>query len=147
MAKPDPQGGLVIRYDYLWLWEKEKGHEQGTKDRPCSVVVVVPPKGSKPLPAVVCGITREDPTPPAEGILIPPKVKAHLGLDPTLPSWVITSEANMVEWEDPGIIPNDRGDWSYGFLPQVLADAIAAAVLARHDAGTLRLIPRTSAEE
>ncbi len=147
MARPDPQGGLVIRYDYLWLWEKEKGREQGSKDRPCAIVVVVPPKGTKPLRAVICGITRDQPERPDEGTLIPPKVKAHLGLDATVPSWAITSEANLVEWNDPGIIPTESGDWSYGFLPPALADTIASAALARHDAGTLKLINRSLPED
>lgn len=147
MAKPDPQGGLVIRYDYLWLWEKERGQEQGTKDRPCALVVVVPPRGSRPLRALVCGITRNEPGPPVEGTLIPSRVKAHLGLDPAVPSWEITSEVNLVEWDDPGIVPTEYGEWAYGFLPPALAKAISTAVLARYDAGTLRLIDRSQGKE
>lgn len=141
MAKPDPQGGLVIRYDYLWLWEKEKNRKQGEKDRPCALVVAVPAQGGRPLRAIVCGITHEEPLGPDEGIEIPPKVKAYLGLDVDR-SWVITSEANLVDWDDPGIIPTPSGTWSYGFLPPMLADRITRAVVARYNAGRLDLIPR-----
>ena len=42
MAKPDPQGGLVIRYDYLWVSEEGRGREVGAKVRPCAVVVAIP---------------------------------------------------------------------------------------------------------
>jgi hypothetical protein len=143
MAKPDPKGGLVIRYDYLWLWEKEEGRQQGAKDRPCAVVVAVPARGDRPLRAVVCGITHRKPRRPDEGIAVPPKVKAYLGLDAE-PSWIITSEANMVEWDDPGIVPAKAGDWTYGFLPPALSEKIAAIVLARHDAGALRLTIRAT---
>jgi mRNA-degrading endonuclease toxin of MazEF toxin-antitoxin module len=54
MAKPDPETGLVIRYDYLWNSRKEKGHEVGEL-RPC-VVVFVAPNGR----VVVCPITHSE---------------------------------------------------------------------------------------
>jgi hypothetical protein len=146
MAKPDPQGGLVIRYDYLWLWEEERGRRGGAKDRPCAVVVAVPAQGSKPGRAVVCGITHKEPRSPDDGIEVPQGVKRHLKLDADR-SWIITSEANMVDWDDPGIIPTPAGDWAYGFVPPVLAEAIRKAVLSRHDGGTLHLLDRTNKPE
>ena len=39
MALPKPEPGLVICYAYLWHEEAEAGQEEGTKDRPCVVVV------------------------------------------------------------------------------------------------------------
>jgi hypothetical protein len=143
MAKPDPQGGLVIRYDYLWLWEKQKGRVDGSKQRPCAVVISVPEKGKKPLRALVCGITHSEPGLPEEGIELPTKVKAHLGLDADR-SWIIVSEANLVEWDDPGIVPTQSGDWSYGFLPPSLAGEIAKRVLNRHNSGRLPLVRRAT---
>lgn len=39
MALPVPQPGLVIRYSYLWHAEHEQGQEEGSKDRPCAIVL------------------------------------------------------------------------------------------------------------
>jgi hypothetical protein len=38
---PVPRPGLVIRYSYLWESEVRQGREEGTKDRPCAIVLVV----------------------------------------------------------------------------------------------------------
>lgn len=38
---PDPHPGLVIRYAYLWKREYDEGREDGSKDRPCSIVLSV----------------------------------------------------------------------------------------------------------
>jgi hypothetical protein len=36
-----PAPGLVIRYSYLWRSEAAEGREEGVKDRPCAIVLVV----------------------------------------------------------------------------------------------------------
>jgi hypothetical protein len=36
---PIPEPGLVICYAYLWRSEYERGQEEGTKDRPCAIVL------------------------------------------------------------------------------------------------------------
>jgi hypothetical protein len=36
---PEPEPGLVIRYSNLWLREHREGREEGTKDRPCAIVL------------------------------------------------------------------------------------------------------------
>ena len=41
MSWPTPQAGLVIRYSYLWQSEAAAGREEGVKDRPCAVILVV----------------------------------------------------------------------------------------------------------
>jgi hypothetical protein len=38
---PVPQPGLVIRYSYLWEREALEGREEGVKDRPCAIVLVL----------------------------------------------------------------------------------------------------------
>ena len=141
MVKPGPQGGLVIRYDYLWLAQRQQGRVEGSKERPCAVVVAIPATANSPLRAIVCGITHVAPQSPDEGIELPAKVKRHLRLD-VHRSWVITSEANVVDWDDPGIVPTPAGEWTYGFVPQILADAIRAQLLRRHRSATLPLIER-----
>jgi hypothetical protein len=38
---PVPRPGLVIRYSYLWESEARQGREEGVKDRPCAIVLVI----------------------------------------------------------------------------------------------------------
>ncbi len=144
MAKPAPQGGLVIRYDYLWLDEERAGREEGAKARPCAIVVAVQRVAADPLRTVVCGITHARPT-DDEGIRIPPAVKAHLGLDAE-ELWIITSEVNLVDWDDPGIVPVAPGKWAYGFLPPALAKAVRERIVAQMRRGILRLVDRPRIE-
>ncbi|MDF0490607.1 hypothetical protein PX554_20960 [Sphingomonas sp. H39-1-10] len=39
MQIPEPVPGLVIRYAYLWSHEAKVGHEEGSEDRPCAVLL------------------------------------------------------------------------------------------------------------
>ena len=41
MSFPEPYPGLVIRYSYLWKREQDEGREEGSKDRPCAVLLSV----------------------------------------------------------------------------------------------------------
>lgn len=125
MKKPDPASGLVIRYDYLWRDEAAKGRHEGSKDRPCAVVVAHTDKHGRDQ-ALIAAITHSEP-PKGDGIEIPPRVKAHLGLDDDR-SWIITSELNDVDWNDPGIVPATQTQWEYGYLPPKLAQDVLNAV-------------------
>ena len=39
MSLPDPKPGLVIRYSFLWSHERDRGAIEGSKDRPCAIVL------------------------------------------------------------------------------------------------------------
>ncbi|MGH8294414.1 MAG: hypothetical protein ACRETZ_02760 [Steroidobacteraceae bacterium] len=41
MSFPDPRPGLVIRYAYLWKREHDAGREEGSKGRPCAIVLSI----------------------------------------------------------------------------------------------------------
>ena len=41
MSWPVPRPGLVIRYSYLWESEAGAGREEGVKDRPCAIILVM----------------------------------------------------------------------------------------------------------
>jgi hypothetical protein len=93
---PDPVPGLVIRYSYLWLEEHRRGGEEGVKDRPCAVMLVVVNKGGERI-VTVLPVSH---TPPADSDLaveIPPLVKRRLNLDDDR-SWVVLTEANRFAW-------------------------------------------------
>jgi hypothetical protein len=128
MALPDPQPGLVIRYDYLWTREAAAGRQQG-KDRPACLVAATD-STVKPRFVVILPITHTAPSGDAVGIEIPAKVRAATGLDDE-PSWVIVSDHNVDEWPNAGLapIPGQPGMFSYGFVPPGLFKQIKSKFL------------------
>ena len=131
----------MIRYDYLWDSEQFQWAD-GEKFRPCAVVVAIKETNDAPLRAMVCGITHSSPRPPSDGIEIPLPVKQHLGLDDQ-PSWIITSEFNLVDWNDPGIIPTPAGKPEYGYLPPALMSEVNRRMCERSRVGDLEKVNRT----
>ena len=78
MALPKPVPGLVIRYSYLWLEEHRKGREEGVKDRPAAIVLVVQ-SADKRETVTVLPVTHAPPADPR-----PPCHLPHCGeVDPS----------------------------------------------------------------
>jgi hypothetical protein len=134
MALPDPQPGLVIRYDYLWTREAAAGRQQG-KDRPACLVAAAD-STVKPRFVVILPITHTAPSGDTVGIEIPAKVRVGIGLDDE-PSWVIVSDHNVDEWPNAGLapIPGRPGMFSYGFVPPGLFKQIKSRFLELADLG------------
>ena len=118
MIFPEPQPGLVIRYSYLWKREADEGQEEGSKDRPCAIILCVThDDGEKTVVAVP--ITHTPPQADSIAIEIPQPVKLRLGLDEEQ-SWVVLDEANRFSWPGPDLrfVPGSNpSSASYGFLP------------------------------
>jgi hypothetical protein len=118
---PQPVPGLVLRYSYLWEAEHRRGQEEGVKDRPCAVVVVVTnDQGNEVVTALP--ITHGPPSNPALAIEIPHATKRRLGLDDER-SWVVIAEANRFTWPGPDLRLMPSGDpasVAYGLLPRAL---------------------------
>ena len=118
MALPTPVPGLVIRYAYLWRAEHLRGLEEGLKDRPCAVVLVVEDEDGRPTVTVV-PVTHSPPYNASDAIEIPPATKRRLGLGDDR-SWIVVSEANVFGWPGPDIRPAVSGRFetvAYGMLP------------------------------
>jgi hypothetical protein len=118
VSLPKPEPGLVIRYSYLWLREHHAGREDGSKDRPCAIILALhtDEDGEQVL---VVPVTHSPPENPAAALELPPVVKQHLGLD-TERSWVVLSESNLFTWPGPDlrrIADRDDSSVAYGFLP------------------------------
>lgn len=129
MKKPEPEIGLVIRYDFLWSHEQAKGYAQGTKTRPCVVVTAIARKTTGETSVLVAPITHSTPDEGDTAIEIPAAVRRHLGLDQA-GSYIVAGEANSVSWDDPGIVPAQPGvQWAYGRIPKVLYDRLRAAMI------------------
>ena len=107
MPLPEPYAGLVIRYSYLWKREQEAGREDGTKDRPCAVVMAIMDQDGE-WEVLVLPITHSPPPDPADAIEIPAETKKRLGLD-TDRSWIRITEANQFLWPDPRSSTCSRG--------------------------------------
>ncbi|WP_287103867.1 type II toxin-antitoxin system PemK/MazF family toxin [Brevundimonas sp.] len=129
MKKPAPAIGLVIRYDFLWSHERDKGYQEGAKERPCVIVTAIVRKETGDTEVLVAPITHSPPQEGTVAIEIPSKVGRHLGLDDER-SYIIANEANSVSWDDPGIVPAVPGkQWAYGFVPKGLYDQLRATML------------------
>jgi hypothetical protein len=127
VAIPDPQPGMVIRYDYLWAREAAAGRAQG-KDRPACLIAASDPSAT-PRFVVILPITHTPPDIEAIAVEIPPRVRGVLGLDDA-PNWIIVSEHNVDEWPN-GIapIPGRAGVFAYGFIPPGLFAQIKSKFL------------------
>lgn len=143
MSWPVPRPGLVIRYSYLWEAEARQGREEGVKDRPCAIVLVVLREGDDPIVRVL-PVTHSRPADPADALEIPQPTKQRLGLDAER-SWVVLTEANDFIWPGPDLRPAVSGDLSsvaYGMLPpgfmKVLRERLARRWRDKRAAATRR---------
>jgi hypothetical protein len=138
-----PQPGLVIRYSYLWESEARVGREEGSKDRPCAIVLAATSQAGESN-VYVLPVTHSEPH-SEEGVEVPAVVKRRLGLDPER-SWIIVSEANSFIWPGPDVRPlPNKGLTSavYGFLPPRLFRTVRDLVVMRARAGRIRVVKRT----
>jgi len=129
VKKPEPDIGLVIRYDFLWSHEQAKGYAQGAKERPCVIITAIVRKTTGEIMVLVAPITHSVPGEGDAAIEIPAAVGRHLGLDEDR-SYIVAGEVNSVSWDDPGIVPAVPGvRWSYGRIPKTLYDRLRAAMI------------------
>ncbi|HYC65362.1 MAG TPA: hypothetical protein VEC14_11575 [Reyranellaceae bacterium] len=114
-----PEAGLVVSYSYLWHVEHVKGQEEGRKDRPCAIVLVVADGKSARQRVLLLPVTHSAPTDSDSAVEIPTVVKRRLGLD-SQRSWIVLSEWNETLWPSPDLRRTSRrkaASIAYGFLP------------------------------
>jgi hypothetical protein len=141
---PEPYPGLVIRYCYLWRREHDEGHEEGSKDRPCAIVMAITDEDGE-WEVLVLPITHSPPANPADAIEIPTETKKRLGLDFDR-SWIAITEANEFLWPGPDLRPVPGGDAStiaYGPLPPRFFAQVRDMFLERDRREKSTLIKRT----
>ncbi|WP_330084430.1 hypothetical protein [Methylocystis iwaonis] len=117
----------MIRYSYLWAREAREGREEGAKDRPCAVVLVLLREGE-----------------PEDGLEIPLATKQRLGLD-SARSWVVLTEANDFVWPGPDLRAAVRGDPAsvvYGMLPPGFMRVLRERLVARWRTVRAKAVPR-----
>ena len=144
MSWPVPRPGLVIRYSYLWESEARLGREEGAKDRPCAIILVLLREGEHPIVRVL-PVTHGAPADAADALEIPHPTKQRLGLDSER-SWVILSEANDFIWPGPDLRPAVSGDPStiaYGMLPPGFMAVLRERLAQRRRAKRVAITTRT----
>ncbi len=144
MSLPKPHPGLVVRYSYLWRTEHEAGREEGMKDRPCAVVLVVADADGRER-VTVLPITHAEPKTTELAVEIPAVVKARLGLDSER-SWIVIDEGNRFIWPGPDLrrVPGgDAATVAYGVLPPRLFEAVRERFLAAARVRRARVVTRT----
>ncbi len=121
MPLPKPVPGLVIRYAFLWREEAARGLEEGSKDRPCAIILVAENDPDGPV-VTVLPITHRPPADPDLAVEIPQATKRRLGLDDER-SWIVLTDANRFIWPGPDLRfaqPGDAGSVAFGLLPAAL---------------------------
>lgn len=143
MSLPAPHPGLVIRYAYLWKREHDAGREEGSKDRPCAIIMAVTDDEGESQ-VLVLPITHTLPYDEADAVEIPLVTKQRLGLDGER-SWIVITEVNEFVWPGPDLRPVPGGDGSiaYGVLPPRLFDAVRERFLDRCGRNKAARVPRT----
>jgi hypothetical protein len=147
MAFPTPEPGLVIAFSYLCSEEAEQGHAEGSKTRPCAIVVAqILEEGQAPR-VVVAPITHSPPANPDRALELPAAIRRHLGLDED-GSWIILDDFNVFTWPGFDLRTDPKtGRCDYGFLPPLFFEQMrrkylqliatsAASVTARDEAAT-----------
>jgi hypothetical protein len=118
---PAPVPGLVIRYSFLWREAAARGDEEGSKVRPCAVVLVSEDRDGEKV-VLVLPVTHSPTAYLDLAVEIPMETKRRLGLDDQR-SWIVVTDANRFIWPGPDLRPGARGDASsiaYGPLPRGL---------------------------
>ena len=145
MALPEPVPGLVIRYSYLWRREHERGQEEGVKDRPCAVVMVVGTDEGNRI-VTVLPVTHTPPSDRALAIEIPYATKERLGLDSER-SWVLLTEANRFVWPGPDLRMKEPDgspeSVAFGLLPRAFFKDIASKFADAIERRLTRVVRRT----
>jgi mRNA-degrading endonuclease toxin of MazEF toxin-antitoxin module len=144
MPLPRPAPGLVISYAYLWRHEHRRGREEGAKARPCAIVLATATEADD-IVVTVAPVTHSPPEDPALAVVLPAKVKRHLGLDDA-PSWIMADEVNRFIWPGPDLRPISRaasGRFDYGFLPVDIFNALRRKIVALYGARRLGVTRRS----
>ena len=139
----EPRVGWLLSYSYLWADERQRGAEEGRKNRPCAMVAATRQDDDR-IVAVVLPVTHSPPADPKAAIEIPAVTKARLGLDAER-SWIVCNEANVFVWPGPDLqLARGRTPPSiwYGPLPPRLVATARERFLERARAGRLRRVPR-----
>lgn len=144
MTLPEPRPGLVIRYSFLWSHESLRGSLEGSKDRPCAIVVAARRAASGDIQIVVAPITHSPSSDMSASMELPVHVCRSLDFDDGR-HWLRFDELNSFLWPGYDLRPRtDRlGGYEYGMLPQGIFEQLRKSVIERQRLRKAKIIPRT----
>ena len=141
MSLPDPVPGLVLHYSYLWQAEFTRGLGEGTKNRPCVIVLTITQEQGVRIINVV-PISHVKPSEEGVAVEIPAETKYRLGLDEDR-SWIYFNEANRFVWPGFDLRPvPGTSRYDYGIVPPGLYRQIRDRFLAMARSRKLRITSR-----
>jgi hypothetical protein len=135
--------GQIIRYEYLWSDEADRGLEEGAKWRPCALILVIGGDDDE-VEVVVAPITHR-PASDAVTVPIPAKTRRRIGLDDAA-QWIVVSDLNRFRWPGPDLRPvSGGGDDSVvmGLLPAALLGEVKSALIELLKSGRTQVVART----
>jgi hypothetical protein len=131
-----PATGLVIRYNYLWAREFERGEESGRKARPVCVQIVL--EGDRSTLVALFPISTQSPHASRTALEIPEMEARRVGL--TIPTWVVVDEWNL---DDLAISPHVADIRPLGSFSVAFVKRIRAAAAERIKTRRYRSVPRS----
>lgn len=137
----DPLPGDVVHLAYLWQREAEQGRTEGTKERPCVVVLVDRESTPGSWIVSVVPITHSAPESPSEALELPPGTKRRLGLDEAR-SWIVTTELNRFTWPGYDLRRTPDGRSGYGSLPHGQLRTLLVTIATRARGGEIASVDR-----
>lgn len=127
MKGPPPAPGLVIRYSFLWSHEAEVGATEGSKDRPCAIVVAAAKAGGV-VRTLVVPITHAEPEDLEASMELPASAATSLGLDGER-HWIRLDELNVFGWLGHDVRPVPGTEtYAYGVLPRALFESVRTKI-------------------
>jgi hypothetical protein len=117
-----PADGSIIRFPYLWAWQRGKGETEGRKSRPVCMVLAIP-KGNQ-TNLILLAISGTPPRSDQTALEIPQLECRRAGIRDWKDAWITVSEFNHDIAEQSFYYdPNTEvlGSFSKGFLAKIAA--------------------------
>jgi hypothetical protein len=117
-----PANGSIIRFPYLWAWQRDKGETEGRKSRPVCMVLAIPSGNQTNL--ILLAISGTPPRSDQTALEIPQLECRRAGIRDWKDAWITVSEFNHDIAEHSFYYdPNTEilGSFSKGFLAKVAA--------------------------
>ena len=115
-----PANGSVIRFPYLWAWQRDRGETEGRKSRPVCMVLAIP-KGNQ-TNLILLAISGSPPRSDQSALEIPQLECRRAGIRDWKDAWITVSEFNHDIAEQSFYYdPNAEvlGSFSKGFLARI----------------------------
>lgn len=95
MTKTDAcREGDIIRYPYLWAWQRDLGRDEGEKERPACLALTIRSETQSLTHLIILAISGTSPSVGQTAIEIPPLELRRAGLSDTKRGWITISEYN-----------------------------------------------------